>query len=271
MSPLPSNRNPEIVETPSIAFITFTNKGYLPYTLNCLKSLDNIGFTGILKCYALDKTAYIRLKDKGYEAFYHNQDSFADFESYKNGKWHDLMFIKFNVILENLKTNDYVCYTDGDVVFENKDFISYCFELITDKDLLVQNDTMQNDCHDGLCAGFMFIKSNSTTLNFFQQTISLRKSLILRNMDDQDYLNEYKSELNYGFLPLELFPNGRFYRENRLHIKPMMIHFNWMIGHEKAYWILYVRKWQSLVLGVSFFKLWVQQKGNRLTRYLFKS
>ena len=43
-----------------VAFITLTNEGYLPYTLNCLASLERAGETVPLTMYCVDEASYDR-------------------------------------------------------------------------------------------------------------------------------------------------------------------------------------------------------------------
>lgn len=249
---------------PRIAFITLTNLGYLEYTLNCLNSLENINFNTNLKCYTIDKKAHKILSSKGFESRYLYLDDYQKFQSFKTGYWNEVMLFKFEIIFENLKNYDYVCYTDGDIVFENKNFLNYCIKNIKEKDFLIQNDTMDNKSDEALCAGFIFMKSNASTLAFFERAILDSVSCIAESIDDQAYINLKKSELNYELLPLELFPNGNFYKVHHKSIKPMMVHFNWIIGHDKAYWILYFKKWQSFQSLIFFSNLILRRKVNRL-------
>ena len=82
----------------------------------------------------------------------------------------------------------------------------YCINTIGNKDILVQNDGKPNT--DGqLCTGFMLIKSNDKTKQFFNY--NLVKNLLNINYDDQDFFNANKKFLDYDVLPLNLYPNGR--------------------------------------------------------------
>jgi len=55
----------------NIAFITLTNNGYLDYTNNCLKSLENCGFDKTpLVCYCVDNNSYNKLISNKIEAYY---------------------------------------------------------------------------------------------------------------------------------------------------------------------------------------------------------
>ena len=77
----------------------------------------------------------------------------------------------------------------------------------------------------------MIIKSTEKTKLLFDPERSTANAK--EGWGDQIYLNQIKNELDYKVLPLNLFPNGRFFKNNHLNINPYMIHFNWVIGHEK--------------------------------------
>jgi len=236
-----------------ITFITLTNKGYLPYTLNCLKSLDNIGITE-LKCYAIGKEAYQRIRRVNEHAEYIQDEANTDFQVFRRGDWASVTFYKFEIIYENLKTSDLVCFTDGDIVFKNPDVIDYCRSTIKQKDLLIQNDTMDDASRENLCTGFMFIKSNSTTLRCFNPQYVKEHSTIVEGWDDQVYINQIKDQLNFRMLPLELFPNGKYFTENHDKITPYLIHFNWQIGHKKLVQFVKFKEYYASSLLVLYFK-----------------
>jgi hypothetical protein len=108
----------------------------------------------------------------------------------------------------------------------------YLLENIGDNDMLIQNDMMENNNTDVLCSGFMFIKSNPKTLLLFNPfNVEDKRNEV--GWGDQLYINSIKDQLKYKLLPLELFPNGRYYYQNSKKIKPYLIHFNWVKGHDK--------------------------------------
>ena len=147
----------------NIAFITLTNTGYLPYTLNCLTSLKRIGITE-LKCYAIGQDCHRQLLHKKYDASLIQEATQTSFQTYRSGHWADVVLHKFAIIHENLKQYEVVCYTDGDIVFKNASFLKYCQAKLADHDLLIQNDTLEDQGTNNLCSGFMFIRSNAQTL-----------------------------------------------------------------------------------------------------------
>ena len=61
--------------------------------------------------------------------------------------------------------------------------------------------------------------------------------------DDQIYINNHKHKLKYKMLPIELFPNGKYYYNNSANINPYLIHFNWIVGDEKKEKMRTYDKW----------------------------
>jgi len=236
------------MQLPTIALITLTNKGYLNYTFNCIKSLELLGLEGWIKCYAIGQEAYETLSLKGIETKLIKDEINTEFEFYKQGNWAKITYYKLEIIHNNLKQHDIVCYTDGDIVFEDANFIQYCIDNIGQYDLLIQNDTMSDNCDHILCAGFIFIKSNPNTLKLFDPQFVKNNSTVDEKWDDQIYINSVKNDLNFKLLPLSLFPNGKYYRKNYTTLKPLLIHFNWAIGHEKSYHLIRYNKYKSTSL-----------------------
>ena len=227
-----------------IKFITLSNDGYINYTINCLKSLELINFKEKLNCYVIGENCHNHLRSKGYNSVLLNSVSKGDnrFSVFRTGNWHNITKRKFDIIYSNLLENDYVCFTDGDIVFLDNKFMDFCENFIEDNDIIIQNDSC-DDNTDKLCSGFMFIKSTEKTLELFNPKNVAK--FVRQNWDDQVYINNIKNNLKFRKLPLQLFPNGGYYYKNFNKIKPMMIHFNWLIGHNKQkmmkkfnYWFL---------------------------------
>ena len=104
--------------------------------------------------------------------------------------------------------------------------------------MLIQDENSQ----DILCSGFMFIKSNKNTLSLFNPD-NVKKYINTVGWDDQIYINDIKHLLKYKKLPSYLFPNGKyFYNYNK--INPYLIHFNYIVGHEKKNKMIYYNKWK---------------------------
>lgn len=229
----------------TIAFITLTNDGYIEYTLNCLQSLLQQKYEENkipeLNCYCIGKKSYNALKTKT-TSYLIDDDANSNFQIFRKGNWSDITFYKFHIIYENLQKYDYVCFTDGDIVYESLKFIPYCLEKINDYELLIQNDTLQeqNNKSIRLCTGFMFIKSNENTKQIFNPA-NISKELV--GWDDQIYINNIKNKLKFKLLPLDLFPNGGYYYLHHNKINPYIIHFNYLIGHNKKNKMKEYKKW----------------------------
>jgi len=227
-----------------ISFITLTNSGYADYTLNCLKSLENIEFKDhILNSYCIGQDGYEKLISNNYNCtLIEGKNNISDLQTFLNENWSKITLSKFKIIHENLLKNDYVCITDGDIVYEDSNFFNYLLENIGDNELLIQNDTMKDSNDTNLCTGFMFIKSTPNTKILFNPE-HVQYYNHNGRLDDQAYINHIKNNLKYKKLPLHLFPNGNYYYKHSNSIKPYLIHFNWLIGNEKKDKMIEYGKW----------------------------
>ena len=225
----------------STAFITLTNSGYIDYTLNCLESLKRINSELELKSYCIGQTGYDVLRKKGYPCELIDEECNSNFQTFRNGNWSNITYNKFKIIYDNLLKYDYVCFTDGDIVFENPKFYDHLIQNIGDYDLLAQSE---GDEFEDFCSGFMYIRSNPTTLSIFDPAAcEIHKDT--EGWDDQIYLNTIKKNLKYKKLSLDLFPNGKHYFQNNNRISPYLIHFNWAYGHEKKEKMRHYNKWYT--------------------------
>lgn len=223
-----------------INFITLTNSGYIDFTFNCLKSLELSNCNQNLVSYCIGKSGHELLVENGYESILiDNQDCTDEFCNTGDGKINSIWQRKFHIIHENLLSSEYVLFTDSDVVFENSMFIDYLLSNIKKQDLLIQNDIRSDE---PACSGFMFIKSTSATLDLFHPKHT-EKFKNCSWWGDQTYVNQILHKLNYKKLPLELFPNGKFYYNNFNKINPYIIHFNWVDGKHKKPKMKQYKKW----------------------------
>lgn len=233
---------------PSIAFITLTNTGYIQYTLNCFKSIEQLNTSMIqipsLKAYCIGKEGcQILEKNKyTYNEIEDEDDTHSELHTFRRGHFSNITYNKFVIIHENLINYDYVCYTDGDIVFQKPEIFDYLLQHIDNKDMLIQNDTLNDDDHSNLCSGFMFIRSSSKTISLFDPSIMIDKKDII-GWDDQIYVNEIKNDLLYKLLPLDLFPTGKYYYANHENLNPFIIHFNWVRGYKKTDKMKLYHKW----------------------------
>jgi len=190
----------------------------------------------------MGKEGYEILKSKGYETTLIDEEENSNFQTFRKGNWSNITFNKFTIIHENLLKYKYVCITDGDIVYQNNNFMNYLLQNVGDYDMLIQNDRMSDKDNSQLCSGFMFIQSTDKTRKLFNpKLIEFNKFTV--GWDDQVYVNNIKYKLKFKKLPLELFPNGRFYYINNKKINPYMIHFNFLYGHKKKERMMQYNKW----------------------------
>jgi hypothetical protein len=225
----------------NISFITLTNTGYIDYTTNCLQSLININMKKQLKVYCVGKEGYSILKNKDFMCELINDEDATSFQTFRVNNWSNITYYKFEIIYNNLLNNEYVCITDGDIVYENKIIFDYLLSNIEDNDLLIQSEGI--NCND-VCSGFMFIKSNEHTISIFNPE-NIKQYRNTKGWDDQVYINSIKNKLKYKKLPLHIFPTGQYYYEYNKNIQPYLIHFNWIIGHEKKNKMIEYNKWYT--------------------------
>jgi hypothetical protein len=223
----------------NIAFITLTNTGYIDYTLNCLESLKRINMKKQLEVYCIGKDGYNTLQLNDISCNLIDDEQISKFETFRTGNWSNITYYKFEIIYKKLLKSEYVCFTDGDIVYENNCFFDYLLNNIQDNDILIQSEGLDQD---DLCSGFMFIKSNNLTLELFNP-LNVEKYKHIIGWGDQVYINEIKYKLRYKRLPLDLFPTGNYYYNYCNNINPYMIHFNWVVGHEKKQKMIYHNKW----------------------------
>lgn len=228
-----------------VSFITLTNTGYMKYTLNCIQSLKNCDMKKKLKVYCLGEEgcSILSAHHIEYEQIYNKE--IEQFESFKQKNWASMMFQKLPIIYKNLLTHEYVCFTDGDIVYENNKVFDFLLSNIGDHDILIQSEGI--DIND-VCCGFMFIRSNTKTKHIFNPDHVIK--YVTPDWDDQTHFNSIKHQLSYKKLPLTLFPSGKYYYTYHEQLQPYLIHFNWVIGHQKQNKMIHHRKWYPKKLHV---------------------
>tara|TARA_A100001015_G_scaffold169190_1_gene188061 strand:- start:215 stop:919 length:705 start_codon:yes stop_codon:yes gene_type:complete len=229
--------------------VTITNKGYIDYTLNCLKSFEKSGLDpNILECWCIDEEVYNQLKELSYNAILIPENDFM----FKDGKkvtelakWGQISFglhvtiQKFYAIYEVLKNNEDVLFLDGDIVIENPEFVQYFIDNIKDNDLLIQDENHKNI----KCSGVMYIKSTETTKKYFNpKNVNYQTTT---RWTDQTYINSILHLLKYKLIDSNLFPNGKYYYEKHATLNPYLIHFNFLVGHEKKKKMQHFKKWYN--------------------------
>lgn len=215
-------------------FFTFTNKGYVDYTKNLLLSNKLNNSEADIKVYCLDDSSFNIFSEihKNVELF--EKEDFADkYFSQADENFGNLMLVKFELIYRELLQNKNTIYVDGDIVFK-KNFLNYLKNYSKDSDIIFQNDLRPSKPNrEWVCAGFMYIKSNETTKEFFKPTRKLIRKFTKYKTHDQSYINKNRKKFKYTILPLDDFPNGAHFYEYSKSLDPYIIHFNYVRGDEK--------------------------------------
>ena len=79
----------------------------------------------------------------------------------------------------------------------------------------------------------MYIQSNEKTRNFFNPENVPFKKVVSYKAHDQTYITKSKNKFNHSILPMALFPNGPYFYEHHKNLDPYIVHFNFLIGHNK--------------------------------------
>ena len=212
--------------------LTLTNKGYVEFTDNLISSIKKNNINIDLDICTMDSysTDYFNKKNQNTNLITKsNKKKFLRQDSKNFGEY---MIIKLNMIHSYLTKFEYILYLDGDIVIKDE-IINYLGEAMGSLDLLIQDDKNPKKPNlEYLCAGFMLIKSNRKTLDFFD-TSKINNEELMEGLHDQGYINNNKDFLDYQRLPLELFPNGPYFYENSQNLNPKIIHFNYVLGSKK--------------------------------------
>ena len=219
---------------PELNFITFTNAGYVDYTENLLASNKSNNANADIKVYALDESSfnYFSKIHDNVELF-EKVDFANNYFSQADENFGNLMLVKFELIYRELLKKDNVVYVDGDIVFK-KDFVNDLSKFSPNVDIVFQNDLRPSKPNrEWVCAGFMYIKSNETTQEFFKPTKKLVKKFTKYKTHDQSYINKNRKKFSYSILPLDQYPNGAHYYQYYESLTPSLIHFNYVRGDKK--------------------------------------
>jgi hypothetical protein len=208
-----------------------------------LKSLEQSKEEIPLQVFCLGKDGVAILESHSIPSKLLDIERLGGFHTFDSKTFIDAVFQKFVIIHAALKTHDFVLFTDGDIVYERAGVIEYLKTNIADNDLLIQNDGTTDAEQRNLCTGFMFIRSSPLTLSMFDP---VKQGSVYTSMhgNDQVFFNRFiKPALKYKSLPLNLFPTGFYYYKFYKTLTPFIIHFNWVIGHEKRRKMIEHGKW----------------------------
>ena len=207
-----------------VCMITITNSGYKEVTKNALASLKKLNMKLNIEVFTLDDGCYKEFVDLGYNTT-SLSSNLSMGSKFKDPNWANITLSKLNVISSVLDRYKYVFLFDGDIVFDSGEFLPYVYnEMLRDDGIDLVSQIEYYIDKKSLCSGFMMIKSSELTRHFFHPD---RYSSDYDN--DQDYLNKNRDKLKFVRLPLSLFPNGKYFY-NEKPANPYIIHFNFVSG-----------------------------------------
>jgi hypothetical protein len=221
---------------------TVTNYGYLLYTLNMLKSLKPFELDKKILVVCIDKKAADVLKRLGYNVYCIDDQAqeLGKFCPWNTKGYDRICYLKLELIYRILALNKNVLLVDGDIAFQKNpldDILSWQKDTIYD--VWIQNDSQENRNTKNMCTGYMFIKSNVRLITLYDCVSEEGKKKYLTcafDNNDQSYFNKFvKPGCMFNALPLEKYPNGKMYYDNKEKIKQsaILVHFNWVQGHLK--------------------------------------
>lgn len=231
---------PCLLEDKTTIITTVTNRGYLLYTLNMLKSLAQFGLDKKILIVCIDKKGANILIKLGYNVYCIDDSNLGNFCPWNSKGYDKICYLKLKLIYSILLLDKNVLLVDGDIVFRKnplEDISSWLKDKIYD--VWIQNDAQENRNIINMCTGYMFIKSNDRLIKLYDcvSEIGQKKytSCAFDN-NDQTYFNKYvKPYCMMNPLPLEKYPNGQMFYDNSEKISKtaVIVHFNWVKGHLK--------------------------------------
>lgn len=231
---------PYVLEDGKSLITTVTNSGYLLYTMNMLKSLEQFGLDKKILIFCIDKKASRTLSELGYNTFCIDDKELGKFCPWNSKGYDRICYLKLELIYRVLSLGINILLVDGDIVFLRNplgDILKWSSDKIFD--VWIQNDAQENMNTKNMCTGYMYIKSNERLIEMYDCVSELgqRKYMTCAlDNNDQSYFNKFvKPGCMMEPLLLEKFPNGKFYYDNcdRIRDTAILVHFNWVQGHIK--------------------------------------
>lgn len=212
----------------NLLFITLTNTGYIEYTENMLKSLENVNLDRKILLFCMDENSYKYFTNKNYNTFLINTN-LSELLLWGTNDFRKCNLLKFLIIYKLLSRGYDIVFTDGDIVY-NKNCIPNLIEEVKDYDIAMQDE--YSSSNDDFCTGFFIVKSNDKTIKAFNVE---KINFYQLNMCDQMFFNRIvRPQLLCKKLPIELYPNGNyFYSNSGIKNDANIIHFNYRQGNQK--------------------------------------
>ena len=224
-------------------FLLYTNDGASDMCLNCVYSLKKLGIEDEqILLYTADSASKDKLESFGLDVNCIGAETHEDYQDWNTNGFHRVVHYKIKSIIDALQTSN-VFYLDTDnVVFKNPlEFVSN----VTDSekfDIMIQDDSDLGGRWKSLCTGVVYIRSNEKTLKFYDECMKLHAKNIEKGQStgDQASFNEIYGrrgsieglqDLNVGVLPMQYFPNGQAYFDNKIgESQKYLVHNNYISG-----------------------------------------
>jgi hypothetical protein len=241
--------------------ISFSNYGYLDFTINFLKNVKSTLTRQKTVFYCLDSEIEQALQEfKSDLIILVKWDTTLSkqFESYHSSGFNKIMHTKTSIILDALDKYQFIHFVDADVVFCKEPTIDY-YEKYRDYDVVYQNDAPppNKPFHSWTCAGNFTLRNNENTKDLLNKIVSYEQKY--PNMNDQGCQAQLFKDngcefdiRNYPFtklyeFPMEEFSCGYLVKNNMIKTENIIVfHANHVIGkNEKIDLLKKINKWYN--------------------------
>jgi hypothetical protein len=235
---------------------TLTSNGYKYMTMNLVRHLQAARVPWKLCIVCADMTSYRYFTEEGVPAIHlpdnqHAPDYGSKIARFGTPSFKVLTKKKLDVLaaLSGHKDVKLGVYLDGDIAVY-RDFLPDLRERLGSAgapDLLIQCDESNKQCANVaacpyMCTGFLAWRKAAAAApthiqSLFQVTADLNDTWASTD-NDQSFFNTRATQLGEGIqirtLPRDLYPNGVFSAQGTLAEKPLLLHYNYMVGDEKS-------------------------------------
>jgi hypothetical protein len=235
--------------------VALTNAGYVDYTINLYRSMEQLGLHAALLVFALQQDAVDSLSAAGISSVLFDDGSPAGFVSIQEKGFSVVTTAKLKVVHLLLSYGYTVLFTDGDVVWL-KDPLPYLQAAISNApavDAVFMCDSVEreDEKNKDVNTGFFYMTPSPRTVHLLEpERVSTILSLTNeegRVLNDQSYVrsNILQDGVPFRTLSLPLFPNGAFWMANkgqggsgtaateRTLDDAFVVHFTHMKGNQK--------------------------------------
>ena len=236
----------------SLVWITLINYGYVDYTKNFLLSVERAKINLQLVIYCIDKETYDEFKTNKncicLMADFLKYIIPSDFKVWLNIDYKRICFSKLDVIMHTLKETlkhdvKAVGYIDTDIVLfsDPTTVVTDAMKVFKNINIFTQCDEYGQTCSNSIncrmfCAGILIFRNIPEIYNLLEY----KDEDIYKYDSDQHFLVPKLRALKIDYFTInrKKFINGAYYpniKSDKIKFSDdaCLIHFNYMIGHEK--------------------------------------